>query len=235
VSSHNGNGNGKGRPPYLAVKNWERYQTVKDGRPANYCKLWKAALTDRELSGWSCHLFGTWCRVLLLRLDLGHNLDNDLLWVARQIYRGPHPGGHQNISRALADLQQRGRLVPCFERVSGNFGAAESESESESEYRSTLTRDSGFTALTGKRLRLTPTQVGQLSKLFPMVDLRSEVLKLDAWADRTGIKPDNAAAFVTACLKTTNKTAKDAAKEQVDFEIQRLGRLHQMGGNGNGR
>src|SRR5438445_12751212 len=90
------NGNGKNdhdqaaAPPYLEVKNWDRYQVVKDGRVgARWLKLYKAILTDRQISEWSNFRLGVWIRVLCLRLELARNLDNDLLWIAHQICRGP--------------------------------------------------------------------------------------------------------------------------------------------------
>jgi hypothetical protein len=70
------------RTPYLAVRNWERYQHYKDGRPVIWIKLYVSLLDDPELRALPPETRLLWDQLLLLAARTDNVLRRDWEWIA---------------------------------------------------------------------------------------------------------------------------------------------------------
>ncbi len=122
--SQNGNGSGKSRLPYLEIKNWNRYQVLKNGRSAPWLKLYKSLQHDPFFAELRCFETGVWCKLLLYRLEIGRNLDNNLPFIARHLCPGAsrrHDAG--NTVKCLTMLKRFGALIETTDRGVGQTTA----------------------------------------------------------------------------------------------------------------
>jgi hypothetical protein len=70
------------RTPYLAVRNWERYQHYKDGRPLVWVKFHIALLDDPELRALPAETRLLWDQLLLLAGRTDNCIRRDYKWIS---------------------------------------------------------------------------------------------------------------------------------------------------------
>lgn len=63
--------------PYLAIRNWDKYQHLQHGAAAPWFKVYAKILDDPEILEWSLAEIGVWVLLLALRSRIGRNLPND--------------------------------------------------------------------------------------------------------------------------------------------------------------
>lgn len=98
--------------PYLAIRNWDNYQTAKRG--AAWIKDYTEKEADLEYSRLTCfqrYVLDGLCR---LRGRLGHNVPNDPKYVATALQIVPKERTH--VPQAIHKLSANGFLVLCFQR-----------------------------------------------------------------------------------------------------------------------
>jgi hypothetical protein len=85
------------RNPYLAIRNWQRFQHYKDGRPLTWIKLYVALLDDRELRALPPETRLLWDQLLLLAGRTDNRIPSDPRWISEctgidivSVQRGTH-------------------------------------------------------------------------------------------------------------------------------------------------
>lgn len=102
--------NQKPGAPYLAIKNWSKYQKLFRDKPAPYIFDFTDQDSDYDFSKLHMFVRGVYAGCRRLRGRFGHNLHNDPTWVARSL--NTLPTERARIADALRTLIKRGLLIP---------------------------------------------------------------------------------------------------------------------------
>jgi hypothetical protein len=167
--------------PYLAIRNWDKYQTSVDGQSASWIKDWTDKDSDYEHAQLSVFQSGILDRLRRLRGKLGRNLPNNPEWLmtAACVPRRDRP----NAVKTIEFLRDMGMLIPTTRKCDGAKPASAEKPESvepdaaEPKPRSSPTQSNGS---------LHPTDVAMVmcSGVTPLVG-HSGVLQLEAPRNQT--------------------------------------------------
>src|SRR5947207_11385582 len=112
---------------YLALNNWNKYQTTKNGDIVlSWMKTYASLLDDDGWLNMSWTTRGVWEGLRLLRLRTGRNLPNDPKILARML--SEHGRGAVDVCQAIVRLTSDGFLIPSNQQNDSTKGALERDS-----------------------------------------------------------------------------------------------------------
>jgi hypothetical protein len=100
--------------PYLAIKNWDKYQSNRAGKPLPWLRDYADQTIDPAYSRLSLFERGLLQECRRLRTRTQHNLHNDITWIARA--SNTITTDRARLQHALDTLIQRGFLTPTKSR-----------------------------------------------------------------------------------------------------------------------
>lgn len=113
---------------YLAIKNWRKFQTIEDGKPAEYVKDYCDKDADLERTKLSVFQAGILDRMHRLHGRTGRMLHNDIAWLIQAIHIPRKDAPH--VQHAVDALIERKFVIPTNDE---NFEASAATEKSREE------------------------------------------------------------------------------------------------------
>src|SRR5262249_40960939 len=95
---------------YLAVKNWRKFQTIEDGKPAEWLKDYSAKDADIDRMKLSVFQAGVLDRLHRLRALTGRILHSDIAWIIQATHIPRRDAPH--VEQAIHTLTERNFIIP---------------------------------------------------------------------------------------------------------------------------
>jgi hypothetical protein len=115
---------------YLAIKNWRKFQTIEDGKPAEYVKDYTAKDSDLDRMKLSVFQAGVLDRLHRLRALTGRILHNDITWIIQATHIPRRDAPH--VAHAIRTLTERNFIIPTNdENFEGSIGHRREEESRE--------------------------------------------------------------------------------------------------------
>ena len=113
---------------YLAIKNWRKFQTIEDGKPAEYVKDYCGKDADLERTKLSVFQAGILDRMYRLHGHTGRMLHNDIAWLIQAMHIPRKDAPH--VQHAVDALIERKFIIPTNDE---NFEASAATEKSRAE------------------------------------------------------------------------------------------------------